>query len=142
MTVYDLPVVNAALNGTCAVLLVIARKQIRQGHIATHRKLMIAAFTLSILFLACYLIYHAYAGHVPFMGEGWSRPLYFTILTSHTLLAVSVPVLATMTLVRGLKSRYNKHRAIAKWTYPIWLYVSATGVIVYLMLYQLFPSHA
>jgi len=141
MTVYDLPIVNAALNGTCAILLLIARNKIKKGEVQTHRKLMISAFSVSIMFLISYLVYHYSAGSVSFKGEGWSRPFYFTLLISHTILAAAVPILATITLIRGLKMRYTKHKAVAKWAFPIWLYVSATGVLIYLMLYQFFPSN-
>jgi uncharacterized membrane protein YozB (DUF420 family) len=145
MTTHDLPLLNAFLNGTAAVLLFVARRTIKQGRTSEeqrtkHKYLMIAAFTTSILFLISYLVYHYSVGSVSFQGTGASRPIYFTILISHTLLAVAVPVLATMTLIRGLKARYQKHVKIAVWTYPVWMYVSATGVIIYLMLYQLFPS--
>jgi uncharacterized membrane protein YozB (DUF420 family) len=138
--VYDLPAFNALLNGTSALLLFLGRGQIRSGNSERHKKLMIAAFSTSILFLVSYLVYHSQVGSVRFTGEGWVRPLYFTILITHTILAAAVPILATLTLVRGLKARYQKHTRIARWTYPVWLYVSATGVVIYLMLYQIFPS--
>ncbi len=144
MSIADLPAINAGLNGTCAVLLLIARNRIKQRStnpkaMKQHRALMIAAFCTSMVFLASYLYYHANAGIVYFGGTGISRPFYFILLTSHTILALTVPVLATITLIRGLRSRYKKHRSIARWTYPVWLYVSATGVIIYFMLYQIFP---
>ncbi len=134
-----LPAVNATLNGLCAVILLIARNRIKHKAIPQHKTLMITAFCVSIVFLASYLYYHFNAGIVYFDGTGIWRPIYFTLLTTHTILAVTVPVLATITLTRGLRSRFKKHRAIAKWTYPIWLYVSVTGVIIYFMLYQIFP---
>src|SRR5947207_672288 len=140
MTVYDLPAVNAGLNGASAVLLLIARNRIKHKAIRQHRALMIAAFSTSILFLICYLIYHFNAGILHFGGQGAIRPIYFTLLTSHTILAAAVPVLATITLVRGLRRRDVKHRKIAKWTYPVWLYVSATGVVIYFILYQIYPN--
>ena len=102
---------------------------------------MITAYITSIVFLACYLTYHFNAGILHFGGVGIIRPIYFTLLTSHTILAVTVPVLATITLLRGLRGRYQKHRAIAKWTYPIWMYVSITGVVIYFMVYQIYPSY-
>lgn len=139
MSISDLPAINATLNGTCAVLLFAARNRIRNKAIPQHRALMISAFCVSIVFLASYLIYHFNAGIVYFDGTGIWRPIYFTLLTSHTILAVTVPVLATITLSRGLRKRFKKHRAIAKWTYPIWMYVSVTGVVIYFMLYQIFP---
>jgi uncharacterized membrane protein YozB (DUF420 family) len=140
MSIHDLPAVNAALNGTSAVLLLAARNRIKHKAVRQHRALMITAFISSILFLACYLIYHFTVGIIPFSGTGLVRPFYFTLLTTHTILAAAVPVLATLTLIRGLQMRYKKHVRIAKWTYPVWLYVSATGVVIYFMLYQLFPQ--
>jgi putative membrane protein len=136
MTVHDLPAVNAALNAISAVLLVIAYVLILQRRIAAHRRVMIAAFLTSSLFLTCYLIYHAQVGNVPFPRHGFVRPLYFTILITHVTLAFTVPPLAIVTLSRGLKERFDRHRAIARWTLPIWLYVSVTGVLVYVLLYQ------
>ena len=129
---------NAVLNGTSAILLVTGRTLIRRGKMVAHRACMLAAVVTSTLFLASYLYYHAHVGNVPFQGQGWSRPLYFTILTSHTLLAAAVPPLVLITLSRGLRARFDRHRAIAQWTYPIWMYVSITGVVIYLMLYQVF----
>jgi uncharacterized membrane protein YozB (DUF420 family) len=140
MTFYDLPLINAILNGTAAVLLVIARNKIRHDKRDEHKKLMIAAFSVSCLFLISYLTYHYQVGSVGFRGEGWSRPLYFTILISHTILAAAVPVLAILSLRRGLKSQFALHKKISKYTYPIWLYVSVTGVMIYLMLYHIWPS--
>jgi uncharacterized membrane protein YozB (DUF420 family) len=135
---YDsLPAVNAVLNGTAAVLLVIAFVLIKQRKIAAHRKTMIAAFTVSTLFLVSYLVYHVHAKIVYFQGTGAIRTLYLWILGTHTILAAAVPVLAIVTLRRGLAMRYDKHRVIAKWTLPIWLYVSVTGVVVYLMLFHM-----
>jgi uncharacterized membrane protein YozB (DUF420 family) len=139
VTIHDLPALNAVLNGTSGILLVIAHQKMKQGLIPEHRRLMIAAFTTSIVFLISYLVYHAQVGSVHFGGTGWSRPVYFTILATHTVLAAAVPILATITLIKGLRSRFAQHRKIARWTYPIWLYVSATGVVIYLMLYQIFP---
>jgi uncharacterized membrane protein YozB (DUF420 family) len=140
MTFYDLPLINAILNGTAAVLLVIARNKIKHDKRDEHKKLMIAAFSVSCLFLISYLTYHYQVGSVGFKGEGWSRPLYFTILISHTILAAAVPVLAILSLRRGLKSQFALHKKISKYTYPIWLYVSVTGVMIYLMLYHIWPS--
>ncbi|MDP4198464.1 MAG: DUF420 domain-containing protein [Bacteroidota bacterium] len=140
MTISDLPALNATLNGTSAVLLLVAHNRIKHGAIQQHRSLMIAAFTTSILFLISYLTYHFNAGVLHFGGTGIIRPMYFTLLTTHTILAAAVPVLATITLIFGLRGRYEKHRKIARWTYPIWLYVSATGVIIYFLLYQIYPT--
>jgi uncharacterized membrane protein YozB (DUF420 family) len=141
MTISDLPAVNATLNGICAILLLTAHNRIKHKAAHQHRALMILAYITSIVFLICYLTYHFNAGILHFGGTGIIRPIYFTLLTSHTILAVTVPVLATITLIRGLRGNYRKHRAIAKWTYPVWLYVSATGVIIYLMVYQIYPSY-
>ncbi len=133
---HSLPAINATLNGISAILLVVAYVLIRARRIEQHRRVMIAAFTTSSLFLACYLIYHAQVGSVRFTRQGFVRPLYFTILVTHVTLAVVTLPLALVTLSRGLKARYAKHRAIARWTLPIWLYVSVTGVLVYVLLYQ------
>jgi len=137
MTVHDLPSINAALNATAAVLLVWGFTLIRRKRIQAHRKVMLAAFTTSSIFLVCYIVYHVQVGSVHFPGTGALRIVYFTILGTHTLLAATVPVLAIITLSRGLGGRIEKHRQIARWTLPIWLYVSVTGVVVYLMLYHL-----
>jgi uncharacterized membrane protein YozB (DUF420 family) len=134
--VHDLPAVNATLNGTAAILLTTGYALIRRKKIQQHKRVMIAAFCVSIVFLICYLTYHAQVGSYPYPGKGALRTVYFTILISHTILAATVPVLAVITLRRGLKRRDSKHRAIARWTLPIWLYVSVTGVVVYLMLYK------
>lgn len=135
MSVTDLPAVNAVLNSTCAVLLVIGWLLIRRGRIAQHRAVMIAAFATSCVFLVSYLVYHAQVGSVRFTGQGTIRIVYFTILLTHTVLAAAIVPLVLVTLSRGLKRQDARHRAIARWTMPIWLYVSVTGVIVYLMLY-------
>ncbi len=126
------------LNGAAAILLAIGFILIRNGKREAHKRVMIAAFCTSIIFLIDYLIYHAQVGsvHYPDRHTGMMRVLYFSILISHTLLAVTVPVLAIMTLRRALKGEFARHRKLAKWTWPIWMYVSVTGVIVYLMLYQ------
>ena len=136
MTIHDLPALNATLNGISGVLLIVGYLLMRARRIDHHRRVMLAAFVTSSLFLVSYLIYHAQVGSVPFTRHGLVRPLYFTILITHvTLAAVTLP-LAIVTLSRGLKARYSKHRAIARWTLPIWLYVSVTGVLVYVLLYQ------
>jgi len=134
------PVINASLNGTSAVLLLIAHSMIKRGRVAAHRALMITAIVTSSLFLVSYLYYHWHVGSVRFQGQGWSRPLYFTILTSHTLLAITIVPLVIVTLSRALRERFDRHRAIARWTYPLWLYVSVTGVVIYFMLYHLFAA--
>src|SRR4051812_29762353 len=135
-----LPALNACLNGSSAVLVITARAQIRRGQIAAHRALMIAAVCTSTLFLVSYLWYHAHVGSVHFLGQGWVRPLYFGILITHTVLAAAIVPLVITSLVLGLRRRDIKHRAVSRWTYPIWVYVSCTGVIVYLMLYQIYRA--
>ena len=133
------PTLNAALNAACAVLLVAAYRAIRRMDIARHRRWMLAAAGTSTVFLASYLAYHARVGSVRFLGTGPARTVYFTVLLSHTLLAVVVLPLVLRTLYLGLKRQDDPHRRIAKWTFPIWLYVSLTGVVVYVMLYHLYP---
>lgn len=132
-----LPTINAVLNATAAVLLIWGFTLIRRKRIQTHRKVMITAFATSCLFLVCYLIYHYQVGSVRFRRSGAIRTLYLSILGTHTVLAALVPILAIVTLRRGLAARYDRHRRLARWTLPIWLYVSITGVVVYLMLYHL-----
>jgi len=132
------PVINATLNGTSAILLLIGRNLIKRGRIAAHRTVMITAVVTSTLFLISYLYYHAHVGSVHFKGRGLWRPIYYTILTSHTLLAAAIVPLVILTLTRALRERFDRHRAIARWTYPLWLYVSVTGVVIYFMLYHLF----
>ena len=136
MSVYDLPAVNATLNALSGVLLVIGYLLIRAGRIQQHRRVMLAAFVTSALFLICYVVYHAQVGSIRFTRHGFVRPLYFTILITHITLAAVVLPLALLTLSRGLKARYVQHRAVARWTLPIWLYVSVTGVLVYVLLYR------
>jgi uncharacterized membrane protein YozB (DUF420 family) len=137
VTLSDLPALNATLNATSAVLLVIGYSFIRNGQIRQHRATMISAFVVSSLFLISYVIYHANIGSKPFPKHGPIRAVYFTILLTHVVLAAAVVPLAVITLTRGLRSRFDRHVAIARWTFPIWLYVSVTGVIVYLMLYRM-----
>jgi putative membrane protein len=132
----DLPKLNAVLNGTAAVLLVCAFILIRRGRRHAHKRVMLAAFTVSVLFLISYLTYHAQVGSVHYPHSGAIRSVYLSILFTHTVLAAAVPVLAIVTLRRGLRGNFVRHKAIARWTLPIWLYVSVTGVVVYLMLYQ------
>jgi uncharacterized membrane protein YozB (DUF420 family) len=132
------PAINATLNGTSAVLLLAGRWQIKRGRMAAHRAFMLTAVGTSTLFLISYLYYHWHVGSVHFQGQGWSRPVYFSILISHTILAATIVPLVIITLSRALRERFDQHCAIARWTFPLWLYVSVTGVIVYLMLYQLF----
>jgi len=132
------PPIDATLNGTTAILLAIGHSFIKRGAVAKHRATMIAAFVVSSVFLACYLYYHFHVGSVRFQGTGWVRPLYFSILISHTVLAAVVVPMILITLTLGLTNKFDRHRRLARWTYPIWMYVSVTGVIVYLMLYKLF----
>jgi uncharacterized membrane protein YozB (DUF420 family) len=139
LNVHDLPVVNATLNGLATLLLLTGYALIRQGKMNAHHKVMVTAFTVSCVFLVCYLIYHWNVGLVKFDKAGWVRVVYLWILGTHTVLAATVPVLAIVTLRRALNAQYKRHRAIAKWTFPIWLYVSITGVVVYLLLYQVRP---
>jgi len=132
-----LPALNAVLNTAAAALLTWGWTLIRRGHREKHRRVMLAAFATSVLFLTSYLVYHAQAGSVRFQKTGPIRAVYLTILLTHTVLAAAVAPLALVTLTRALKGRFESHRAIARWTLPIWLYVSVTGVVVYLMLYRL-----
>jgi uncharacterized membrane protein YozB (DUF420 family) len=136
LSVSDLPALNAILNATSAVLLSIGWVLIRRGRIAQHRAVMIAAVCVSAIFLVSYLSYHAQVGSVRFTKTGPIRIVYFTILLTHTILAATIVPLVLVTMTRGLRAQYERHRRIARWTMPLWLYVSVTGVIVYLMLYQ------
>ncbi len=137
MTVNDLPALNAALNATSFILLVTGYAFIRRKQWRQHRACMIAALVMSGLFLTSYLIYHAQVGSVPFRKTGWIRTVYFAVLIPHVILAAAMVPPVLITVSRGLSAKYDKHRRIARWTLPIWLYVSITGVIVYLMLYQM-----
>ncbi len=142
MTDYSIfPKINATLNGSSAVLLLAGRAFIARGQRAAHRAAMLTAFVTSCLFLMSYLYYHwpGHGGVIYFRGTGWIRPVYFGILVSHTILAIAIVPMVLMTLTRALRDQFDRHRAIARWTFPIWLYVSVTGVIVYLMLFQM-PS--
>jgi len=138
VTISDLPALNATLNGTAACLLLIGYRFIRRGQIRQHRATMLTACAVSTAFLTSYVIYHANIGSKPFPGHGALRTLYLTILLTHVVLAATVLPLALITVIRGLRGRFERHRAIARWTFPIWLYVSVTGVVVYLMLYRLY----
>ena len=137
ITISDLPTVNATLNTISAVLLTVGFLMIRRRKIVAHRNCMIAAFVVSGLFLTSYLIYHYHAGSTPFEGTGWIRSVYFAVLIPHIILAATILPLALITLYLALRKRFIKHRRIARWTLPIWLYVSVTGIIVYWMLYHL-----
>lgn len=133
--IHWLPTVNATLNGIGTLLLVTGFVMIRQRRIDAHRACMVSAFATSVLFLTSYLTYHYYAGSTPFPGTGWVRPLYFFILITHIVLAAAVPPMAIVTLWRAQKGRFKAHKRLARWTLPIWLYVSVTGVVIYAMLY-------
>lgn len=135
-----LPHVNATLNATCAVLLCAGFAAVRAKRVRAHAACMVSALGISVLFLASYLVYHAYAGSRPFQGQGAIRPVYFAILISHTVLAAAVPPLAIVTARRGARGDIPRHVPLARWTLPIWLYVSVTGVVVYALLYHLYPG--
>lgn len=135
-----LPAVNAVLNATSAVLLVAGYLCIRRRLVTQHKLCMLSAFVVSCIFLISYLTLRYYAGMTRFAGQGWVRPVYFTLLTSHTILAAAIVPLALVTLSRALRSRFDRHVRIARWTLPLWLYVSVTGVLVYWILYHLFPQ--
>jgi putative membrane protein len=136
VTVADLPALNATLNGVAALFLVGGYAMIRRRRVSVHRAFMLAAWATSMLFLASYSVYHAFAGSRPYAGVGAARAVYFAILISHVVLAAAVVPLAVVTLARGLARRHPEHERLARWTLPIWLYVSVTGVVVYLMLYR------
>jgi uncharacterized membrane protein YozB (DUF420 family) len=137
MTISDLPAVNATLNALSSVWLAIGFIFIRQKKIPAHRFCMLAALITSALFFISYLTYHYHAGSKPFQGQGAIRTVYFSILLTHTILAVTIVPMALITLFRALRKRFDKHKRIARWTLPIWFYVSVTGVIIYFMLYQM-----
>jgi putative membrane protein len=129
---------NASLNGISAVLLAGGYAAIRAGKREVHKRFMVSAFAVSTIFLVSYVVYHIRVGHVVFQGQGWIRPVYFALLLSHTVLAILIVPLILITLRRAWLERFDKHRAIARWTLPLWFYVCVTGVIVYLMLYQIY----
>ena len=131
-----LPAVNAALNSASALLLIAGYLFIRGKKITAHKFCMLSAFATSALFLTSYLVYHYQVGSVPFKGGGWMRTLYFTVLVSHTILAATIVPLVLMTLSRALRGSFERHKRVARWTLPLWLYVSITGVVVYWMLYR------
>ena len=146
MTFQDLPAVNALLNGLSSLLLIAGFIFIKRGNKIAHRACMIAAFCTSVIFLGCYLTYHGYLavvlhqGPTRFLNPAWFRPVYLAILISHTILAVIIVPLILMTLWRAKKQNFAAHKKIARWTWPLWLYVSVTGVVIYLLLYQVFPQ--
>jgi len=134
------PTLNAILNGASAVFLACGYVMIRKGRMAAHRAFMLSAFCCSIVFLISYVLYHLKAGVFHFAGQGWIRPAYFILLTTHTILAIVIVPLVLITLSRALRRRFDRHRLIARWTLPIWFYVSVTGVIIYWMLYHLYAT--
>ena len=146
MTVHELPAVNATLNSLSAVFLTLGFIFIKRGQKIAHRNCMIAAFSTSVIFLACYLTYHTYLavvlhqGPTRFLNPEWFRPIYLTILITHTILAIIIVPMILITLWRAKKERFEAHTKIARWTWPLWMYVSVTGVVVYLLLYQIFPQ--
>ncbi len=141
MTLHDLPAVNATLNGLSAVFLTLGFIFIKRGNKIAHRNCMITAFCTSVIFLACYLTYHAMVKTVThFVDPAWFRPFYLTLLTTHTILAIVIVPLILMTLNRARKQNFELHKKIARWTWPLWMYVSVTGVVIYLLLYQIFPQ--
>ncbi len=146
MTIHDLPALNATLNALSAIFLTFGFIAIKRGHKIAHRNCMISAFSTSVVFLICYLIYHGYLaivlkqGPTHFVNPAWFRPIYLAILISHTLLAIIIVPLILMTLWRAKKQNFEAHKNIARWTWPLWMYVSVTGVVVYLLLYQIFPQ--
>ncbi len=146
MTLSDLPAVNASLNGLSTVLLVLGWRHIKAGRRIAHRNCMIGAFVTSSLFLACYLTYHFQMqklhgrAHTSFTDPAWFRPIYLAILVTHLIGAFAILPLVTLTFQRAIRERFELHKQIARWTLPVWLYVSVTGVVIYLLLYQIFPQ--
>jgi uncharacterized membrane protein YozB (DUF420 family) len=139
MTIHDLPAVNATLNGLSAVFLTLGFIFIKRGNKIAHRNCMISAFSTSVIFLACYLTYHFYVGRTEF-PHNWFRPVYLVILLTHTVLAVVIVPLILRTLWLARKENFEAHKKIARWTWPLWMYVSVTGVVIYLLLYKIFPQ--
>jgi putative membrane protein len=146
MSIHDLPAVNASLNGLSAIFLTLGFIFIKRGNKIAHRNCMISAFCTSILFLICYMVYHSYrykvlhVGPTQFLEPRWFRPVYLAILLTHTVLAIIIVPLILITLWRAKTERFELHKKIARWTWPLWMYVSVTGVVVYLLLYQIFPQ--
>jgi len=140
MNVTDLPALNAVLNTTSMVLLVVGYVFIRHRRPAAHRNCMLAACTTSLAFLVSYLVYHYHVGHTRFVEPAWFRPIYLTILFTHLVLAIAIVPLVLLTLTRALRGQFERHRAVARWTWPLWMYVSVTGVLIYWLLYHQFPQ--
>ena len=141
MLVFSQAALNASLNGLSGILLAGGYAAIRARKIQVHKRFMISAFVVSCAFLVSYLIYHYRVGHVAFQGQGWVRPFYFVLLISHTVLAIVIVPMILVTLRRAWLQKFDKHKIIARWTWPLWFYVSVTGVIVYLMVYQIYAPH-
>jgi putative membrane protein len=147
MNIHDLPAVNASLNGLSAIFLTAGFVFIKRRNEIAHRNCMVAAFATSVVFLACYLTYHLYLavvlhqGPTRFLHPAWFRPIYLTILLTHTVLAAVIVPMILVTVYRAKKERFESHKKIARWTWPLWMYVSVTGVVVYLLLYRIFPQH-
>ena len=140
MTLNDLPAVNACLNGLASLFLMAGYFFIKRGDRTAHRNCMIGALTASTLFLASYLYYHFHAGRTVFKDPAWFRPIYLTLLLTHTILAVAIVPMILVTVSRAAKARFEMHKKIARWTWPLWMYVSVTGVLIYFLLYQIFPQ--
>ena len=137
MSLTDLPAINALLNGFCTACLLLGYIQIKRGEINTHRLCMITALCASVLFLISYVIYHVQVGSVPYPHHDWTRPLYFAILIPHIILAVVNVPFVTLLVWRAIQGEFNRHRRLARWVWPSWIFVSTTGVVIYLMLYRL-----
>ena len=140
MTIQDLPLINACLNGLATVFLTLGFIFIKRGNKTAHRNCMVSAFVISAVFLACYLIYHFSTGATRFVEPAWFKPIYLAILIPHIIFAVVILPLIFMTFSRALKERFELHKKIARWTWPLWMFVSITGVLIYLLLYQVFPQ--
>ncbi len=140
MTLSDLPALNATLNAISAIFLACGYFFIRRKNILAHRNCMISAFCTSTVFLVCYLVYHFNVGRTNFVKPPWFRPIYLTLLLTHTVLAVVIVPMIFITLSRALRAKFDLHKKIARWTWPLWMYVSVTGVIIYFLLYQIFPQ--
>jgi len=138
----ELPTINATLNAASGILLAFAFRAIRRHEVERHRRLMLSAASVSAAFLVCYVVYHWQVGSVRFLGQGAARAVYFTVLISHTILAAAIVPLVLRTLYLGLKRLDDRHRRIARWTFPLWMYVDVTGVVIYAMLYHLYPHGA
>lgn len=140
MSFQDLPAINATLNGTSAVFLTVGFWMIKRGHKTAHRNCMVCALIASTIFLTLYLVYHYQAGHTRFENPAWFRPYYLGLLATHVLLAAAIVPMVIMTVLRAVRGRFEAHRRLARWTWPLWMYVSVTGVVIYFLLYKIFPQ--